>query len=301
MHDTPELTKQVQKFVGILSLNPTLDDVVSEVHRLCGSIERALENGIPAVVVKDMLLPAYHLHSRSEFINRLQLWPRGYPGDFETVEWIVNSKPRASNSDPIYWLEWYALNAPIAQQHRNKLIWQRSIIEEVASVRGKILSIGCGGCADLASSPPFIRTCNFVLMDADGDALALAEQRLQNAMSLQLVKASIKKGIREAIQLGPYDLILCGGVFDYLPTEFIQSLLSQLVSSLSNTGRLVFTNISVNNPHRTWMENFTSWRLIHRSEADIVALLPEKCPPLNITQDPSGLTFLCSLTNNGWL
>ncbi len=42
-----------------------------------------------------MLEPVRRIHARSAFVKRLQEWPRGYPGDFETVEYLCGGRSRA--------------------------------------------------------------------------------------------------------------------------------------------------------------------------------------------------------------
>lgn len=53
---------------------------------------------------------AWYLHSRSPFISRLQSWPRGYPGDFETIESLVQQINRATPGTEPYktWIEYLA-------------------------------------------------------------------------------------------------------------------------------------------------------------------------------------------------
>lgn len=111
---------------------PTAHGTIAAMHHLCAAIEAAYEKGAERNQVVEILKPAYELHSRSRFVHRLQTWPRGYPGDFETVEWIAAARPQIRQSDPAYWLEWYALNTAIAQQHRNKLAWQRDLVREAS-------------------------------------------------------------------------------------------------------------------------------------------------------------------------
>ena len=54
-------------------------------------------------------------------MHRLQAWPRGYPGDFETVEWLCDARNRAEPGTVPWALEQCSLQSPLAQQHRNKV------------------------------------------------------------------------------------------------------------------------------------------------------------------------------------
>jgi extracellular factor (EF) 3-hydroxypalmitic acid methyl ester biosynthesis protein len=245
-------------------------ETISSVHRLCKEVDSYLvSTASTRNDIKDLLAPALELHAKSPFIERLQKWPRGYQGDFETIEWLSDARPRLDTLESAYWLEWYALNCPIAQQHRNKLVWQRGLIERATLRGGRILNIGCGGCADLADNAPFLRDCEFVLIDMDEDALALAAERLESARSIKLIRRDVLRGLREASELGPFDAIICGGPFDYLDGRVVSRILGKTRSLADRDCCIAFTNISNDNPYRTWIENLANWKLIHRSEADI--------------------------------
>lgn len=86
----------------------SLDSLLSEI----GESER---RGIPRPPLVAALEEVRALHATSPFIRRLQTWPRGYPGDFETIEYICR---RSNQADPLgigYELEQLALDSPIAQ------------------------------------------------------------------------------------------------------------------------------------------------------------------------------------------
>ena len=74
------------------------------------------------------------------------------------------------------------------------------------------------------------------------------------------------RGLVAARTLGPFDLVVAGGLFDYLPDEAITRLLQQARERLlTPSGQVLFTNIALENPCRLWIECLADWRLIHRS------------------------------------
>jgi hypothetical protein len=96
-----------------------------------------------------------------------------------------------------------------------------------------------------------------------------------------------------------YDLILIGGVFDYLNDKTIVSILKSLRNNLVEDGRVFFTNIDKNNCYRTFMEYLGDWFLIERSESDVDELITAAEWPddsYRITKDKTGLTHLVELS-----
>ena len=79
-------------------------------------------------------------------------WPRGYPGDFETIEYLCAAENRSLPQTVQHALEELALRSSISGQHRNKVAFQAKAILAACrrtNGRGRILSIGCGGCRDI--------------------------------------------------------------------------------------------------------------------------------------------------------
>lgn len=73
---------------------------------------------------------------------------------------------------------------------------------------------------------------------------------------------------------GPYDLILAGGLFDYLPDRAARFVAGQAINKLCKPGSLFyFANIGKGNPYRYWAEYLSDWVLIERDEPGIRRLL----------------------------
>src|SRR5262249_14505296 len=69
--------------------------VVSAMHALCARIAQCEQEGWAPEEILAQIAPARKLHGRSPFVSRLQSWPRGYPGDFETIEYLCEGRNRA--------------------------------------------------------------------------------------------------------------------------------------------------------------------------------------------------------------
>jgi O-methyltransferase involved in polyketide biosynthesis len=96
------------------------------------------------------------------------------------------------------------------------------------------------------------------------------------------------------------NLILAGGLFDYLNDRQVVWLLPKLMAALGPGGRLCFTNIASGNPDRVWLDYLAGWHLIERSESDIGRLIADSCLPasssVQVTSDLTGLTSLVQIT-----
>lgn len=279
--------------------------VVACMHDLCFHILEAEKNGIPRNKIEEIIKPARDIHGRSDFVRRLQDWPRNYPGDFETIEYICDPENKSRYGKIEYYIEGYALNSAMAQQHRNKMFRQSDIILDTllnGRSEPKILSVGCGGCPDILSIVKYIASipCDLVLQDVDSEALELSKQRLRNLRAnLHFINGNFLQSLRKIEKLGPFDLILAGGLFDYLSDKHISFFLKQALRNLLNrNGLLFFSNIRDGNPFQVWQEYLADWKLVYRSEKDVLILLTDagfSNNDINIETDKTGLTSLVTV------
>lgn len=302
--DLSGLTDQVTSFAQFFASMPAnsaaaMHRTVSQMHSLCVNLAEFPRSLWRSPDVQSVLRPAAELQARSPFVRRLREWPRGYPGDFETVELLVKGADVPTGTDPGEWLHWYALNTAIGQQHRNKVLWQH--LQMCAVAPGRILSVGCGGGADFNIAPHRFAGSEVVLLDIDQEALRLAQDRLARYCEVHTICGDVRRSIRRAQDGGPFDIVVCGGLFDYLDDRTIAFLLKELREhAVKAGGSVLFTNISEENPFRVWMEAIADWRLIHRSEADlrrIIEIAGFELSRLQISKDGTGLTYLIEIRN----
>jgi len=276
--------------------------VVEGVHALCTAIIACEEAGVERNEILAHLATARAIHHDSPFAARVTDWPRGYPGDFETVEYLCDAVNRAEPGTVAHAIEGYALASPIAQQHRNKVAFQAGKITETWRRKDghpRILTIGCGGCRDLRSLSDEVRQSEieFVLCDLDENALDFALHNLGPlAERSTYLNAMIPRVLRRLLPYGPFDLAIAGGLFDYLPDRWIILSIRELTTKLlAPGGSIIFTNINTGNPYRVWLEYLANWSLIERDEAQIRQLciaagIEDK--NVEITKDDTGLALL---------
>jgi hypothetical protein len=64
-------------------------------YGLGAEIARAEHAGLTREQIREIVAPVREIFARSPFVRRAQVWPRGYPGDFETIEQLASQANRA--------------------------------------------------------------------------------------------------------------------------------------------------------------------------------------------------------------
>jgi extracellular factor (EF) 3-hydroxypalmitic acid methyl ester biosynthesis protein len=188
--------------------------------------------------------------SKSYFMNRARTWPRGYAGDFETIEGVYRNIPLSEGVG--YYLDRYflATELPSAVRHRKDFL--RSLLDREMRGRqaAKFLDIACGSCRELVELAPEIKAsgAQVTCVDFDADALDFAANRLVSAgvpqeqttfrryNALKMIKRD-----RNLKEFGMQDVIYSVGFFDYLQNEALVPLLSSLYALLNPGGVLIMS------------------------------------------------------------
>ncbi len=273
------------------------------VHKLLDAILTAEENSTKEDIVF-RLQEVREIHRQSPFFVRTQDWPRGYAGDFETIEYIINGENKSAPYSMGYYLESIILNSPIVQQHRNKVSHQAQLILNKALDldSAKVLSIGCGGSADLRQIQKVLKRTDVqvTLFDMDEGALACSAEKLEPIKDkCNLIQGNLLRLVKKIDE--KFDLIVIGGVFDYLTDKTIVSVLKKIYNeNLADGGEIFFTNIAKGNPYRLWMEYCFNWELIERTSEGLQRIYNEsdlENSELSIVKEETGLTYLAKISH----
>lgn len=303
------LDETVAAFLQLLETVPPsqadlLHATAASMHRFSTAVLMCERAGFDRATLLPHLGRLRALHAGSPFVARLQAWPRGYAGDFETVEYICDAANQAPTATVPWAIEECALQSPVAQQHRNKVGLQaRAILSEVfANPRARVASLGCGGCRDLSLIEDYLAPDqgSFVLVDADVAALSFARKRLIRLGSrCEYVAGTVPRVLSKLQAHGSFDLVVAGGLFDYLPDRWAIATLASIGKLLKPNGRLLFSNIATGNPFRPWIEYLADWTLIERDNADMERLIVEAAFPVGtqrIFRDSTSLALMIELT-----
>lgn len=275
------LLKAVKRFTSIKIESDSIitsNRLIAASYDMCACIE-ALKNDLSHSEILAFIKPARDLQRDSPFVQRLQDWPRGYAGDFETINYMMKSENKAKKNTIAYYTEQYALSCSATQQHRNKIATQSANILNTCfqdNQEKNILSLACGSNVDLQNIAPIIadKSVHFTLFDMDKEALKYSQSKLVSIENkCTYIHGNVFK-IKNQLPAIKYDLISIGGLFDYLSDKAIIMLLKHLFAEkLKTGGTLFFTNIAKNNPFDIWMRYFASWELIERSDTALFRLL----------------------------
>jgi extracellular factor (EF) 3-hydroxypalmitic acid methyl ester biosynthesis protein len=305
-----KLKKIVDQFMTLDLTRPksfVYQAVISEMYAMCAHILLCEAESIHREEIIDVINPIREIYSKSPFLFRLQTWPNGYPGDYETIEYLWEARNRSTQNTLQYYCEEFALTCPPAQQHRNKItIQSNKILRSLfnSKQQKRILSISSGNTMDIRSIKHFIEKTShqIVLLDTDPKALDFACDNLKEIASQCIfIKgfATLSDTQKKIKEIGRFDFVTTGGLFDYLKDKHIVRLLQFIFNELlSEQGTIFFTNIDIGNPYKTWMEYFVNWILIERSKEDIHRIMQNSQISgyeISIQKESSGLTNIIDI------
>ncbi len=229
------------------------------------------------VRVKTELLPYILLTQSGE---RFYSKPRGYAGDFMTIEFMYQNTPTGTGRiGPL--LDEGFLELPASQAVRNR---RGLLVEEIQRTcetstadTVRVTSLACGPAAevfDVLSSSKQASRLKVTLLDIDLQALAFVTDKAAKRKLQRQIKAVNGNLVylatgRQQLDLPPQDLVYSIGLIDYFSDKFVLALLDYVYGLLQPGGRVILGNYHPTNTTKALMDYVLDWKLIHRSEADM--------------------------------
>jgi extracellular factor (EF) 3-hydroxypalmitic acid methyl ester biosynthesis protein len=285
------------------------DAAQSRVGAACGSLETALrehiqrdgylEGAIGAYVFRETF-PFFML---SRFTDRAFSKPRGYAGDYATIEMIYQDTAAGDGRlGPL--IDRWTLELPAAQAVKNRRSLLARAIREVAAnwpaaEPVRVTSLASGPAREFfdvlteSDAPNVIATC----VDIDHEALAYASGIAKELGPLSHFTFAQDNVVRLTqgrghTALGPQALIYSVGLTDYLQDAFVVNLIDWAHEMLLPGGTLIVGNVVPSNPTRAFMDHILEWVLIHRSEEQLGELFARSrfgATPVSFQTEPSGV------------
>lgn len=228
---------------------------------------------VGAIVQREML-PYISLASVTE---RLYAKPRGYAGDFQTVDLLYRNEAGGHGRlGPL--VDRCFLDEPAAKAIRNRRAFIAADIRARAADAGalKVTSLACGAAQeirDVFHAEPNAQI-RYTAIDIDNEALE-SVQRWADATAhadlIQPIQANLvylTTG-RQELDLTPQDLIYSLAAIDYLNDQFVVKLLDWIHAHLAPNGRVLLGNFHPSNPDKAFMDHVLDWHLIHRDQDEL--------------------------------
>lgn len=243
----------------------------------------------------------------STLIDRSYTKPRGYAGDYLTLQMVYDDQPDGVGRLGPYIDRWFlGIPASCAVKNRRQLL--RDIIIDTASAcQGRpvaITSLACGPAREIfdifgePDHPDIIATC----LDIDDQALAYAQSIAEGVGvtgEVAFVQANVVKLAlgRQSLELDDQDLVYSIGLIDYLADHLVIKLLDWIHHRLRPGGTAIVGNFDVDNPDRAFMDHLLDWKLIHRSPQDLADLFAQSefgHAPVEVRREATGINLFAS-------
>ena len=222
---------------------------------------------------------------RSRFAERSYFKPKGFAGDFLTIESLYRNQPEGDGKLGILVDRW-CLNTPAARavRGRRKLLSEQleTICDEKAAAGSpiRIMNLACGSNRELFD---FLARCRYtasveaLCVDADTEALEYTNREVNifaHSAAIRLLNDNVVKWAVGRIrhEVGLQDIIYSAGLTDYLDRRLFLAFVARCYEYLKPGGVLVIGNFAPQNPNKAFMDHVLQWQLIHRDHRELADL-----------------------------
>lgn len=215
----------------------------------------------------------------TETAERFYSKPRGYAGDFLTIEMIYQNRWAGTGRiGPLLDRCFFKTPTVVAVRNR-RLLLAGEIMKSIEAKEGAtyVTSLACGPARELFDVFEQLDDSSRLqasLLDIDLQALAYVADRrdkakLQNRLNLINANLVYLALGRQKLELSDQDLIYSMGLIDYFNDKFVIKLLNWIHGRLRRGGKAIIGNFHPNNYCKEVMDYVLEWRLIHRSEEEM--------------------------------
>jgi hypothetical protein len=227
---------------------------------------------------------------RSRFLQRCRAKPRGYAGDYLTIQMMYEAA--ASTSDDVFGraADAWAMAQPCPRAVRNRRALVGDLIRLLrAQFDGEklsVVSLGCGPAAEVFDSLPVGNAC-FRLVDIDSEAVAFVQQKARHLRAAgavtpmlgNIIKMAVRKD--DAIPRGQHAFYSLG-VIDYFADQLVLRLLDYIHDRLAPGGVVMLGNFRPGHANAAFFEHALEWPLRLRSREQLASLVARsrfaRCP-----------------------
>ena len=224
---------------------------------------------------------------KSSFLWRCYLKPRGYPGDYSMMNRMYE---RVSYGDTIFerLMDCLGFEVRLVKTVPTRKDFIVNVLDkEIKKAYPNnfhILNIGAGPALEIEEclkNSTLNSSIKITLIDQDAAALNYAKQLIQPCIKnmnvkLALLNISLRNLISDSnllSDIGNPHFIYSVGLFDYLTDDIARKLIVKCLEILKNNGSMIIGN-AADNPNIRWIPEFLlNWRLIYRSDEEMLKLV----------------------------
>lgn len=315
MNDCASLSEDMKnKKVSLENACQRFDTITDNIFKKGDEIDLLLDNKIIIKKIKQIFRNSCGLWLHEGKITRRGYEkPRGYPGDYMTIEAVYDKKNVSDNVG--YCSDNFFLNNKYPSAVRNRKDKMKSLLVDYirrnTSPSIDILNVGCGSCREIAemltSGINSVGKVNFNLVDQDEESLVFSKKALELTHSKFSIFNFYPHNILEYIRneqeylniLGKQDLVYSIGVTDYLPDRMLKKLISFCLKLLKPRGTLILAHkdkLAYKPVPSDWC---CDWTFYPRDEKEFLNIL-DSCDisgyNLKIEREKSGIIMFFILT-----
>ena len=251
---------------------------------------------------------------KSQIMKRGLDKPKGYPGDYKTLEVIYDKETFSTDEELGYYFDMYFLDNPYAEAVRNRKDKLREILRKFLEERDetKVLNLACGSCREIRElferedETLQKKNMSFSCLDWDEDALNFSKNKLKSLLDnvkLKFIKENVLNFVKNGKffeENGKQDLTYSIGLADYLPDRVLKKMIKNLFDGLNKNGAFILAHkdkdISFSHLPPEW---FCDWVFVSRNEKDLLNLIEEagiNNYSHSIEREKSGQIFFITIT-----
>lgn len=228
--------------------------------------------------------------------------PFGYAGDFMMIDKIY-TKTTSKIKEFIIWDKYaHQTSATIAVRNR-KTFFKEKMRQKLSNGNDlNLLNVASGPARDLFELYTEINSASLLkttCVEMDENAIKYATEL--NEKYLDYV-TFIKKNIFRFQTTDKFDIIWSAGLFDYFDDKAFILLLKRFNTWLNPKGEIIIGNFNKdNNPSRNFMELFGDWKLIHRSEDELIELAKKagfQLSQITVEREPENVNLFLRISMN---
>jgi len=295
-NDIHKYMKDFDSIESFLASNPRsledschrLKDITDILLKRADSVESVIDKRVTIKKIKESFrCLCGPLAYKGKLVKRAFEKPRGYPGDYLTIEYVYDNK--SISEDMGVCCDRYFLSDKYASAVRNRKDKMKDMLIEYLSARRNcsldILNIACGSCREIKDifSAKQVLSGNtvFSLVDQDQEALDFSEKSLSSDKPKNTkinyfqhdITNYIKDGNTYSSILGRQDLIYSIGLADYLPDIILKKVLSFFFGQLKDRGTLIFAHKDIDMYKPVSTDWWCNWTFYSRNEKKVLELL----------------------------